>query len=118
MFRMPRFRLLLGSLCCLLLPLAPALRAGSVFTDPATSLLVRVSDDYGSGDPIFYDSSFTYGAGVGVNAAAAGRDRAVREPLGLAYHLGVGLGVDVGARVEASFGYATERRTYLRHGAG
>ena len=77
MFRMPRFRLLLGSLCCLLLPLAPALRAGSVFTDPATSLLVRVSDDYGSGDPIFYDSSFTYGAGV-----------------------------------------ATERRTYLRHGAG
>ena len=81
---MSRVRLLLGSLCCLLLPLAPALahrhqadsgfylavRAGSVFTDSATSLLVRVSDDYGSGDPIFYDSSFTYGAGLGVNAAA------------------------------------------------
>ena len=80
-----RFRLLLGSLCgLLLLPLAPALadrqpaesgpylaiRAGSVFSDPATSLLVRVSDVYGGRDPIFYDTGFTYGAGVGVNAAA------------------------------------------------
>ena len=95
-----RVRLLLGSLCCLLLlPLAPALadrnqadsgfylavRAGSVFTDPATSLLVRVSDDYGSGDPIFYDSSFTYGAGVGVNAAAGYAFGALRLEAELSY---------------------------------
>ena len=55
-----RVRLLLGSLCCLLLPLAPlladshradsgfyvAVRAGSTFTDPATGSLVRMRDDY------------------------------------------------------------------------
>ena len=64
---MPRFRLLLGSLCCLLLPLAPAL-----------------ADRY-QADSEFYLA---------------------------------GLGVEVGARVEASFGYATERRTHLRHGVG
>ena len=94
-----RLRLLLGSLCCLLLPLAPvlaerhqpdsgfylAIRAGSVFTDPATSLLVRVSDDYGSSDPIFYDSSFTYGTGVGVNAAAGYAFGALRLEAEISY---------------------------------
>ena len=77
-------RLLLGFLGCLLLPLAPlfaesrradsgvyvAVRAGSVFSDQATSSLVRVSDDYGSGDPLFYESQFTYGTGVAASAAA------------------------------------------------
>lgn len=98
---MLRLRLLPGSLCglLLLLPLAPALadgdradsgsylavRAGSVFTDPATSLLVRVSDDYGSGDPIFYDSSFTYGVGVGINAAAGYAFGALRLEAELSY---------------------------------
>ena len=94
-----RIRLLLGVLCCLLLPLAPALahrhqagsgfylavRAGSVFSDPGTSLLVRVSDDYGSGDPIHYDSSFTYGAGLGVNAAAGYAFGALRLEAELSY---------------------------------
>ena len=90
----------MGSLCCLLLlPLAPALahrhqadsgrylavRAGSVFSDPATSLLVRVSDDYGSGDPIIYDSSFTYGTGLGVNAAAGYAFGALRLEAELSY---------------------------------
>ena len=98
---MPRPHLLPGSLCglLLLLPLAPALadddradsgsylaiRAGSVFTDPATSSLVRVSDDYGSGAPIFYDSSFIYGAGVGVNAAAGHAFGALRVEAEFSY---------------------------------
>ena len=94
-----RVRLLLGALCCLLLlpPVSAlaerdadsgfylAVRAGSVFGDPATSLLVQVSDDYGSGDPIFYDSSFTYGAGFGVNAAAGYAFGALRLEAELSY---------------------------------
>ena len=94
-----RVRLLLGSLCCLLLPLAPALahrhqadsgfylavRAGSVFADPATSLLVQVSDDYGGGDPIFYDTSYNYGTGFGVNAAAGYAFGALRLEAELSY---------------------------------
>ena len=97
---MPRLRLLLGSLCgLLLLPLTPALadrqradsgpylavRAGSAFTDPATSLLVRVSDAYRGHDPIFYDTGFTYGAGVGVNAAAGYAFGALRLEAELSY---------------------------------
>ena len=94
-----RVRLLLGSLCCLLLPLAPlladshradsgfyvAVRAGSTFTDPATGSLVRMRDDYGSGDPIFYDSRFTYGTGVSVNGAAGYAFGALRLEAELSY---------------------------------
>ena len=94
-----RVRLLLGSLCCLLLPLAPlladshradsgfyvAVRAGGTFTDPATGSLVRMRDDYGSGDPIFYDSRFTYGTGVSVNGAAGYAFGALRLEAELSY---------------------------------
>ena len=94
-----RVRLLLGSLCCLLLPLAPlladshradsgfyvAVRAGSAFTDPATGSLVRMRDDYGSGYLIFYDSRFTYGTGVSVNGAAGYAFGALRLEAELSY---------------------------------
>ena len=94
-----RMRMLLGSLGCLLLPLAPlladshradsgfyvAVRAGSTFTDPATGSLVRMRDDYGSGDPIFYDSRFTYGTGVSVNGAAGYAFGALRLEAELSY---------------------------------
>ena len=94
-----RVRLLLGSLCCLLLPLAPlladshradsgfyvAVRAGSTFTDPASGSLVRMRDDYGSGYLIFYDSRFTYGTGVSVNGAAGYAFGALRLEAELSY---------------------------------
>ena len=92
-------RLLLGSLGCLLLPLAPlladsqradsgvyvAVRAGSVFSDPATGSLVRMRDDYGSGYLIFYDSRFTYGTGVSVHGAAGYAFGALRLEAELSY---------------------------------